>query len=136
MKLKTTHTKMSLKAFSFLAAMLFIISSCNQNEEDVAPIQENLPSLTETLEAFDEEVEYTEYSSIEGESNARWSYRKWKRKPTYFTLVSALNYTGLLRTVVKEKLTIFAPDDKADRPDKAALKKRYPAAAGRHLPAG
>lgn len=113
MKLKTTHTKMSLKAFSFLAAMLFIISSCNQNEEDVAPIQENLPSLTETLEAFDEEVEYTEYSSIEGESNARWSYRKWKRKPTYFTLVSALNYTGLLRTVVKEKLTIFAPDDKA-----------------------
>ena len=114
MKHKLTRTKkLGMKISSILFAMIFIISSCNQNEDELAPIQENLPSLTEALEAFDEEVEYQEYSAQEGQSDARWGYRKWKRKPTFFTLVSALNYTGLLRTVVKEKLTIFAPDDKA-----------------------
>lgn len=112
MKLHSTITKFTrLKLFGLLTAMVFVISSCEQEENAVEPVQ-NLPELTAALEAFDEEIEYVEYYS-QGESNARWGYRSWKRKPTFFTLVSALNYTGLLRTVVKEKLTIFAPDDKA-----------------------
>lgn len=112
-KLTSLLKQLNFKVAATLLVMLLVISSCNETEENVAPI-ENIPSLTETLEAFDEEVEYVEYSA-EGESNARWKYKKWKRKPTFFTLVSALNYTGLLKTVVKEKLTIFAPDDKAFR---------------------
>lgn len=102
-----------IKIFSIIIALIMTVSSCNQTEEDVAPI-EDMPSLTETLEAFDEEVEYVEYA-ISGEENARWGYRRWKRKPTFFTLVAALNYTGLLKTVIKEKLTVFAPDDRAFR---------------------
>ena len=111
--LLTNRTSQSLlKSLTLLFLFTFIISSCNQHEEaNIAPI-EDLPELTAALEQFDEEVEYGEYYS-EGDEGARWSYRRWKRKPTFFTLVSALNYTGLLGTVVKEKLTIFAPDDKA-----------------------
>jgi uncharacterized surface protein with fasciclin (FAS1) repeats len=95
------------------ALVLFAVTGCNQDEETVAPIQSE-PTLIEALEAFDEEIEYVEYVA-EGESNARWGNKRWKRKPTFFTLVSALNYTGLLKTVVNEKLTIFAPDDRAFR---------------------
>jgi len=102
----------SAKFFALAFALIFVASSCNQNDDYVTPEVEDLPSLTDALEAFDEEVEYVEFTN-EGESNARWGSRRWKRKPTFFTLVSALNYTGLLKTVVREKLTIFAPDDKA-----------------------
>ena len=110
-KLFSQFKQLNLKVLATLLVMLFVISSCNESDESNAPV-ENMPSLTETLEAFNEEVEYVEYSA-ESESNARWKYKKWKRNPTFFTLVSALNYTGLLKTVVKEKLTIFAPDDQA-----------------------
>jgi uncharacterized surface protein with fasciclin (FAS1) repeats len=90
--------------------MVLIVSSCNQSEEDVTPaIDDNL--LTSYLEAFDEEVTYSEFTSEE--SNARWSSKYVKRRPTFFTLSSALIYTGLVKTVAKEKLTIFAPDDDA-----------------------
>ena len=100
-----------LRSTPVLIAILLFASSCNPSEENLAPV-ENLPELTEALETFDEEVEYLEYYSA-GETNARWGFRKWRRKPTFLTLVSALNYTGLLKTVIKGKLTIFAPDDKA-----------------------
>lgn len=103
-----------LNAKVLAIALLFLtVTACNKDEDAVAPPQTE-PTLTEALEAFDEEVEYVEYSAT-GESNARWGFKRWKRKPTFLTLVSALNYTGLLKTVVKEKLTIFAPDDRAFR---------------------
>lgn len=100
------------KIFGLMVAFLLVTSACNQADEEVAPAIEDMPSLTEALEAFDEEVEYMEFSNS-GSEDARWGYKKWRRKPTFFTLVSALNYTGLLKTVIKEELTIFAPDDKA-----------------------
>jgi len=107
------HSKnFSLKILTVFVFFVFISSGCNESDTYVAPAMEDLPSLTESLEAFDEEVEYTEVLA-EGNSDARWGYKRWKRKPTFFTLVAALNYTGLLKTVIKEKLTIFAPDDKA-----------------------
>jgi transforming growth factor-beta-induced protein len=107
------HSKnFSLKILTVFVFFVFISSGCNESDKYVAPAMEDLPSLTEYLEAFDEEVEYTEVLA-EGNSDARWGYKRWKRKPTFFTLVAALNYTGLLKTVIKEKLTIFAPDDKA-----------------------
>ena len=106
------NKKLSAKLFTMILAFVFIASSCNQTDEEVAPVMEDMPSLTEALEAFDEEVEYTEVFN-EGSANARWGFKRWKRKPTFFTLVAALNYTGLLKTVIKEKLTVFAPDDRA-----------------------
>lgn len=109
----TKPRKFAVKLLSFLAVFVFIASSCNQSEDEIVPLQEDMPSLIEALEAFDEEVEYTEISSIEAAENARWSFKRWKRKPTFFTLVAALNYTGLLKTVIQNDLTIFAPDDKA-----------------------
>ena len=107
---KLLHYLLNLKVFT-IALVFLTVTACNKEEDAVAPLQTE-PTLTEALEAFDDEVEYVEYAAP-SESNARWGYKRWKRKPTFFTLVSALNYTGLLRTVVKEKLTIFAPDDRA-----------------------
>ena len=106
------NKQLTVKLFIFVFAFVFIATSCNQTDEEVAPVMEDMPSLTEALEAFDEEVEFTEVFT-EGNADARWGFKRCKRKPTFFTLVSALKYTGLLRTVIKEKLTIFAPDDKA-----------------------
>jgi uncharacterized surface protein with fasciclin (FAS1) repeats len=98
------------KLFALFVAMIMVVSSCNQSDEDVAPATDE-DLLTSYLEAFDEEVTYSEYTSEE--SNARWSSKYVKRTPTFFTLSSALIYTGLVKTVAKEKLTIFAPDDNA-----------------------
>jgi uncharacterized surface protein with fasciclin (FAS1) repeats len=109
----TKPRKFAVKLLSFLAVFVFIASSCNQSEDEIVPLQEDMPSLTEALEAFDEEVEYTEFTNVTGAENARWAFKRWKRKPTFFTLVAALNYTGLLKTVIQNDLTIFAPDDKA-----------------------
>lgn len=114
MKTKLTHytRKTSMKLFAILIAMVFMVSSCNESEEVVAPAQDDLPSLATVLEAFDEEVEYTQFSS-EGNESSRWAYKKSKKKPSFFTLAAALKYTGLFTTVVKNKVTVFAPDDDA-----------------------
>ena len=115
MNQKTSNNSRSfaLRLLSLVAVFIFVASSCNQADDEIVPIQDDMPSLTEALEAFDEEVEYTEISTLEGAENARWAFKRWKRKPTFFTLVAALNYTGLLKTVIQNDLTIFAPDDKA-----------------------
>jgi len=101
---------LAIKLFSVIVMMVFIVSSCNQTEEDVAPLQDD-KSLTEYLDAFDQEVTYAEF--VEDASNARWSNKYITRRPTFFTLSSALIYTGLVKTVATNKLTIFAPDDAA-----------------------
>lgn len=92
--------------------MVFVATACNKEEDYVEP-QEDMPDFITALENFDDEVEYAELSSPE----ARWgSYswkRKWKKRPTYLTLVAALKYTKLFSTVVSNRVTVFAPDDKA-----------------------
>ena len=114
--MKTKSTKLarlsSMKFFAIIIAMVFMVSGCNESEETVAPVQDDLQSLVTVLEAFDEEVEFTQYSSEGGESS-RWSAKKAKKNPTFFTLAAALKYTGLFTTVVKNKVTVFAPDDDA-----------------------
>ncbi len=101
---------LSMKLFSVLVLLVFVVSSCNNPEEDLAPIQDEI-SLTEYLDSFDQEVTYAQY--IQDASNARWSNKYITRRPTFFTLSSALIYTGLVKTVATNKLTIFAPDDEA-----------------------
>ncbi len=107
------HSKnLVLKTSALFAVLIFVATGCNQTDEDIAPVVEDLPTLAESLEAFDEEVEYTEFLAG-GSENARWGYKRWKRKPTFFTLAAALKYTGLFKTVVQNRLTVFAPDDRA-----------------------
>jgi transforming growth factor-beta-induced protein len=92
--------------------MVVMTTACNKEEEYVQP-QEELPDFITTLESFDEEVEYAELSNPE----ARFKSYSWKKKffkrPTYLTLAAALKYTKLFSTVVRNKVTVFAPDDKA-----------------------
>lgn len=114
MKMKTLNPprKSSVKILAIIFSLLMVFSACNQTDEETMPVIENLPSLVEALETFDEEVEFTEFSSS-GNADARWAVKKWKKKPTFFTLTAALKYTGLFTTVVKNKVTVFAPDDDA-----------------------
>ena len=112
MKRLTNNSKKVSRVFLVMLMMVLVGTACNKEEDYVEP-QEDLPDFITALENFDEEVEYAELSSPE----ARWgSYswkRKWKKRPTYFTLVAALKYTKLFSTVVRNQVTVFAPDDKA-----------------------
>jgi uncharacterized surface protein with fasciclin (FAS1) repeats len=111
-KITNLARQTSMKFFAIIIAMIFMVSGCNEPDDVAAPVQDDLPSLVNALEAFDEEVEFTQFSS-EGNESSRWAYKKWKKKPTFFTLTAALKYTGLFTTVVKNKVTVFAPDDDA-----------------------
>jgi transforming growth factor-beta-induced protein len=95
-----------------LLFMLVIVTACNKEEAYVEP-QEDLPDFITALENFDEEVEYAEIASPDARFGSFFWKRKWMKRPTYFTLVSALKYTKLFSTVVRNKVTVFAPDDEA-----------------------
>jgi len=113
---KISHSIRKVSSISLLLAIMFVfVTSCNQ-EENVQPQQEeDLPDLVTALESFDEEVEYSELSGQDarrGPKERKWK-KKWRKKPTFFTLAAALKYTGLFVPVVQNKLTIFAPTDEA-----------------------
>lgn len=112
MKILQLNLQKSGKVLPVLLAFLVFTTACNKDDEMVIP-QEDLPDIITALENFDEEVEYGEIARPE----ARWkkpSWKSnWKKKPTFFTLAAALKYTKLFSTVVRNRVTVFAPDDEA-----------------------
>jgi transforming growth factor-beta-induced protein len=112
--MKDLHHKFqkSMRVTLVLTLMLLIATACDKEEAYVEP-QEDLPDFITALENFDEEVEYGELASPEARFGSYYFKRKWKKRPTYLTLVSALNYTRLFSTVVRNEVTVFAPDDEA-----------------------
>lgn len=94
----------TLSSFFTLMLLLIFVTACDQDEEEIAP-SDNPDNIVQILENFDREVE-----DFDESENAR--FRKF-RIPTFATLISALDYTGLLKTVVDNKLTVFAPTDGA-----------------------
>ncbi len=101
-----------LRISLILTVMVVISTACNKEEAYVNP-QEELPDFITALEGFDEEVEYGELSSPDARFGSYYWKRKWMKKPTYYTLIAALKYTKLFSTVVRNKVTVFAPDDEA-----------------------
>jgi len=101
--MKTSRIKFSV----LILATVFFLFSCSKEEEKV-PAIEDQKSLTESLESFDQEVSYEVYEE-DGLKRGRFV----KRVPTFSTLVVALAKTDLLKTVIREELTVFAPTDAA-----------------------
>ena len=112
MKRLTKNSGKVTRVFLVMLLMVFVVTACNKEEDYVEP-QEDLPDFITALENFDEEVEYAELASPEGRWGSYYWKRKWKKRPTYLTLIAALKYTKLFSTVVRNKVTVFAPDDKA-----------------------
>ncbi|HBH24464.1 MAG TPA: hypothetical protein DDY13_13715 [Cytophagales bacterium] len=95
----------------------FVFTACNQREDVVAP-KPDLQDIPTTLENFNEELSYPitdpleGFSSLEEARKHRKRYRA-RRIPTFFTLFVALKKTDLFNSVVRNKLTVFAPTDAA-----------------------
>jgi transforming growth factor-beta-induced protein len=91
-------------------ALMIAVSSCNE-KEDMAPQEfQDMQDITAVLESFSEEIEFSEVSE-----DGFKSWRKYKKVPTFRTLLIALIKTDLLRTVARERLTVLAPTDEAFR---------------------
>ncbi len=97
-------------AIAMVVAVAF--TSCQEPEEVAPKISDPTPDLEQALTEFEAEFEYIDDANPESNERRRGP-KRYLRKSTYFTLLAALKYTGLLPTVAKNKLTIFAPDDKA-----------------------
>jgi transforming growth factor-beta-induced protein len=108
---KLSHLLIAVLTFTF------VFTACNQQEDVVAP-EPDLQDIPTTLENFNEELSYSitdpleDFSSLEEARKHRKRYRV-RRIPTFFTLFVALKKTDLFTTVVRNKLTVFAPTDAA-----------------------
>jgi len=89
---------------TFLLLPLFLVFSCQPNEDPDLLEDDSLHllSLEETLASFDD-----------GSDDPGEAERGFRRGPRFRTLTKALVVTGLLPVIIKNKLTIFAPTDKA-----------------------
>ena len=104
----------SKRASAFLALAIAIIigaASCTE-KEDVMPQEglQDLQTIEQMLENFNEEIEFVERSE-----DGYKSFRKYKRVPTFRTLLIALAQERLLSTVIRNELTLLAPTDAAFR---------------------
>ena len=103
----------SIYAIIMVIALSIFVSSC-EKEEMAVPDEQNseLKDITQVLESYGEEQEGDDgYNLEEGEDNLKSG--KFREIPTFNTLLVALVKTNLLGTVAKNRLTVFAPSDKA-----------------------
>ena len=108
---------LQLLTVAILASALVV--SC-QEQQDVRPDGSQV-NLYEAIENFDQEIEYYGYDTEAGSSINGRKYGSWKRgkkdwyskRPKFRTLTVALARTGLISTVVRGDITVFAPTDEA-----------------------
>ena len=110
------------KLLAMLFACVFFFTACQEEEAVLESNVDVSDEILKTLQNFDEELSYAVYYDTGVEDNARWGRGKGKKKgfskrvskvPTFFILTKALRETGLLKTVIQNKLTVFAPTDDA-----------------------
>jgi uncharacterized surface protein with fasciclin (FAS1) repeats len=102
-------TRFSTFSIAILLSTLLILSSCTEKEEfqPVENTSENLNDIPTVLDNFT-------VGDIEFNDDVTDEKLLFKRDvPTFKTLVAALIKTNLLSTVAKNRLTVFAPTDKA-----------------------
>ena len=99
-------------AFVALAIALMIGAASCTEKEDVTPMEDlqDLQTIEQILENFNEEIEFVEKSE-----DGYKSFRRYWKVPTFRTLLIALAKERLLGTVVRNKLTVLAPTDAAFR---------------------
>lgn len=95
-------------------AVTLLVSSCNKEEElvEVPQVKDGVLDIEQTLEMISQDSTYLFEIAEEGNLKSAW---KWRRVPTFFNLTYALAKTGLLKTVIVNDLTVFAPSDDAFR---------------------
>jgi transforming growth factor-beta-induced protein len=95
-------------------AVSLLVSSCNKEDEfaDVPQVEDGVLDIEKTLEKISQDSTYLFEIAEEGNLKSAW---KWQRVPTFFNLTYALAKTGLLKTVIVNDLTVFAPSDDAFR---------------------
>ncbi len=106
MKKKNLFSRISKGTMGIIMASL-VLAGCSKDEEIAEQPREM--DIVASLEAFDQEIEYFEAGNESDLKTLRYDFRK----VTFFTLVKALQVTGLTKTVATEKLTVFAPSDYA-----------------------
>lgn len=109
---KTLCSRLSGLKFVLTALLVtFFAVSCNQEEQLVTPVEKS-GNITDVIANFDESFEYEEYDSIPESSNARgMGYQHAWCKPTFRTLVAAIDYTGIGKFINDQPTTIFGPTD-------------------------
>jgi uncharacterized surface protein with fasciclin (FAS1) repeats len=113
MKTSFLKNRISMGIMGIVIASL-VLGGCKKDE---APVQQQAQpdqqaqeaDIVKSLQAFDKEIEYFD----SGNNTDLKSFRFDFRRVTFFTLVKALQVTGLTKTVATEKLTVFAPSDYA-----------------------
>jgi len=87
-----------------------VLGGCKKDEATVPQqAQPQEADIVKSLQAFDKEIEYFDAGNQSDLKSFRYDFRR----VTFFTLVKALQVTGLTKTVATEKLTVFAPSDYA-----------------------
>jgi len=110
-------TKKMLNGRFFLIAILalsVVVTSCNKDDDFVEPPQldSGVLDIEGTLEKISQDSTYLYELAEQGDLKSAW---RWRKAPTFFNLTYALAKTRLLRTVIVNDLTVFAPSDKAFR---------------------
>ncbi len=106
----------SLKLFSTLAvALVFSLFAAGCEEESNMAPDQDLENIVQRLASFDQEITYNIYKDNSGARPGKGLTKAAEvtKKPTFFTLRTALKEAGLFTTVAKNKLTVFAPTDDA-----------------------
>jgi len=83
-----------------------VLGGCKK-EEDTVQQQSSGTDIVNSLKEFDQEIEYFDAGNQSDFKSSGFDFRR----VTFFTLVKALQVTGLTKTVATEKLTVFAPSD-------------------------
>ena len=106
MKRKLLFSRILKGTMGIIVASL-VLASCSKDEETAGQPKEM--DIVAVLEDYDQDIEYFEAGNESDLKTLRYDIRK----VTFFTLVKALQETGLTKTVATQKLTVFAPSDYA-----------------------
>jgi transforming growth factor-beta-induced protein len=104
--------KNKLTKVLLMLVVIAAIAGCSKNDDDISFQQsdQELFDIPTTLENLSNQA-VAEKDGEKVKDAKGFNFRK--PRPTYWTLLTALAKTDLLGTVVKNRLTLFAPTDKA-----------------------
>lgn len=112
-KFKKNSLRGRLMLIAVLAVTL-VVTSCNKEDDFIEPPQLDSAALDieGTLEKISQDSTYLYELAEQGDLKSAW---RWRKAPTFFNLTYALAKTRLLKTVIVNDLTVFAPSDDAFR---------------------
>ncbi|WP_242204271.1 fasciclin domain-containing protein [Aestuariivivens insulae] len=101
--LKLKDPSLFLKLPMLMFALLLLVLSCSNEDVEIMDAESQEPTIIEVLESYNRTASTAKTTSSDGYSDG----------PTFEILSVALAKTKLSSTVSKNRLTVFAPTDKA-----------------------